>query len=308
MKILKNIDQLIGNTPLLDLSDICGGRNILGKLESRNVTESTKDRAALQMIKDAELAGKLVKGSTIIEPTSGNTGIALAAIGAAKGYKTIFVMPENMSHERIQLMEAYGAEIVLTPKGKKMSGAIQKAKELESQIPGSLVMNQFGNPSNPKAHELTTAPEIWADTDGTVMAFIAGIGTGGTISGTGRQLKALNKNIKIIGFEPAASPLINKGISGPHGIQGIGADFIPENLDLDIIDKILDIKDEDAYHWMRIMARKKGILVGITSGAAIQAAIEYSDSIEDNTNPIVAHLPDSGIRYMSLPIFYNKGN
>lgn len=306
MNIKKNITELVGNTPLIDLSDICDGKNILGKLESYNPTGSSKDRAALQMIIDAEENGKLTKGSTIIEPTSGNTGIALAAMGAARGYKTIFVMPENMSKERIQLMEAYGAEIVLTPKEKGMKGAVDKAKEIENHLSKGLVMDQFANPSNPKAHELNTAQEILRDTEGNIQAFVAGIGTGGTISGTGKVLKKQNPTIEIIGVEPAGSPLITKGYAGKHGIQGIGANFIPGNLNLDYVDKVLDIEDEDAFKWMKTMAHKKGILIGISSGAAIHAAIEYSKDIKDNSKPIVVFLPDTGMRYLSTPIFQKE--
>lgn len=307
MRIYNEISQLIGNTPLLHLRNyeksISSNAKILAKLEYFNPAGSTKDRVAAKMIADAEECGALKKGATIIEPTSGNTGIGLASIAASKGYKVILTMPDTMSIERRNLLKAYGAEIVLTPGSEGMNGAIKKAIELSDGIEGSFVPSQFDNPSNPMAHLVTTGPEIWEDTDGNVDIFIAGVGTGGTISGVGKYLKSKNKNIKIIAVEPASSPVLSGGKSGLHGLQGIGAGFIPKNLDTDIYDAIIRVKEEDAYSAGRFLAENEGILVGITSGAAVFAAGEIAKKEENNGKTIVALLPDTGERYMSTPMF-----
>ena len=307
MRIYNEISQLIGNTPLLHLRNyeksISSNAKILAKLEYFNPAGSTKDRVAAKMIADAEECGALKKGATIIEPTSGNTGIGLASIAASKGYKVILTMPDTMSIERRNLLKAYGAEIVLTPGSEGMNGAIKKAIEFSDSIEGSFVPSQFDNPSNPMAHLVTTGPEIWEDTDGNVDIFIAGVGTGGTISGVGKYLKSKNKNIKIIAVEPASSPVLSGGKSGLHGLQGIGAGFIPKNLDTDIYDAIIRVKEEDAYNAGRFLAENEGILVGITSGAAVFAAGEIAKKEENNGKTIVALLPDTGERYMSTPMF-----
>ena len=307
MRIYNEISQLIGNTPLLHLRNyeksISSNAKILAKLEYFNPAGSTKDRVAAKMIADAEECGALKKGATIIEPTSGNTGIGLASIAASKGYKVILTMPDTMSIERRNLLKAYGAEIVLTPGSEGMNGAIKKAIELSDSIEGSFVPSQFDNPSNPMAHLVTTGPEIWEDTDGNVDIFIAGVGTGGTISGVGKYLKSKNKNITIIAVEPASSPVLSGGKSGLHGLQGIGAGFIPKNLDTDIYDAIIRVKEEDAYSAGRFLAENEGILVGITSGAAVFAAGEIAKKEENNGKTIVALLPDTGERYMSTPMF-----
>lgn len=307
MKIFNTISDLIGKTPLMELKNFEKENNadakIIAKLECFNPAGSIKDRVALSMINDAEDKGLLKKGSVIIEPTSGNTGIGLAAIGASRGYKVILTMPDTMSVERRNLLKAYGAEIVLTKGSEGMKGAIEKANELKQTIEGSFIPSQFTNPSNPKAHIDTTGPEIWNDTDGKVDILVAGIGTGGTLSGTGKYLKEKNPNIKIVGIEPYSSPLITKGVSGAHALQGIGANFIPDTLDKEIYDEIITVKDEDAYKMGKEIALLEGILVGITSGAAIFAALELSKREENKDKVIVAILPDTGERYLSTPMF-----
>ena len=307
MKIFNTISDLIGKTPLMELKNVEKANNIgakiIAKLECFNPAGSIKDRVALSMINDAEDKGLLKKGSVIIEPTSGNTGIGLAAIGASRGYKVILTMPDTMSVERRNLLKAYGAEIVLTKGSEGMKGAIEKANELKQTIEGSFIPSQFTNPSNPKAHIDTTGPEIWNDTDGKVDILVAGIGTGGTLSGTGKYLKEKNPNIKIVGIEPYSSPLITKGVSGAHALQGIGANFIPDTLDKEIYDEIITVKDEDAYKMGKEIALLEGILVGITSGAAIFAALELSKREENKDKVIVAILPDTGERYLSTPMF-----
>lgn len=305
--IYTSVDQLIGGTPLLELTNIekkYGLKaKILAKLEYFNPAGSAKDRVALQMINDAEEAGVLKPGATIIEPTSGNTGIGLASIAAARGYRIIIVMPDSMSVERRLLMKAYGAELVLTPGAQGMSGAIARAEELAREIPGSFIPSQFTNPSNPKAHLLTTGPEIWADTQGCVDIFVAGVGTGGTITGVGRFLKDKNPAVKVVAVEPAASPVLSQGRSGPHGLQGIGANFVPEVLDTGIYDEIIPITDEAAFAAGRDMGRTEGVLVGISSGAALSAAIQLAQRPENEGKTIVALLPDTGDRYLSSPMF-----
>lgn len=304
-KIYKNISEIVGGTPLLEISNFAKSNNcksnIFAKLEYLNPAGSIKDRVAKQMIDDAEKAGILKENSVIIEPTSGNTGIGIAAIGVSKGYRVIITMPDTMSIERRKILSAYGAELVLTDGKKGMKGAIEKAEELAKQYENSFVAGQFVNPSNPKAHENTTAPEIWEDTDGNVDILVAGIGTGGTISGIGKYLKEKNPNIKIIGIEPYNSPFITKGVSGAHGLQGIGAGFIPDVLDTNIYDEIITVKEEDAYKMGRDIALKEGILVGISSGAALFGAVEVAKK-EENKN-IVVILPDTGDRYLSTPMF-----
>lgn len=306
-KIYTSADQLIGRTPLLELTNIekkYGLKaKILAKVEYFNPAGSVKDRVALQMIDDAEAAGILKPDATIIEPTSGNTGIGLASIAAARGYRIIIVMPDSMSVERRLLMKAYGAELVLTPGAQGMSGAIAKAEELAREIPGSFIPSQFTNPSNPKAHLLTTGPEIWADTQGCVDIFVAGVGTGGTITGVGRFLKDKNPAVKVVAVEPAASPVLSQGRSGPHGLQGIGANFVPEVLDTGIYDEIIPITDEAAFAAGRDMGRTEGVLVGISSGAALSAAIQLAQRPENEGKTIVALLPDTGDRYLSSPMF-----
>ena len=278
---------------------------MLAKLECMNPAGSAKDRVAANMIARAEAEGRLAPGGTVIEPTSGNTGIGLAAVAAAKGYHVILTMPDTMSVERRALIAAYGAEIVLTPGAEGMAGAVARAEELHRSIPGSIIAGQFENPANPEAHERTTGPEIWADTDGKVDIFVAGAGTGGTVSGVGRYLKAQNPKIQIVAFEPASSPLLTEGHAGPHGLQGIGANFVPENLDRSVLDEILTVTDEDAYDTGRELARTEGILVGITSGAAVWAAAQLARRPENAGKTIVALLPDSGERYLSTPMFRN---
>lgn len=305
MRVFHCVTELIGGTPLLELyrfePDLPA--TVLAKLECMNPAGSAKDRVAIRMIACAERDGLLQPGGTIIEPTSGNTGIGLAAAGAAKGYHVILTMPDTMSVERRNLIAAYGAEIVLTPGAEGMNGAVKKAEELHAEMPGSMVAGQFSNPANPEAHRLTTGPEIWADTEGKVDIFVAGIGTGGTISGTGRYLKEQNPQIRVVGVEPAASPLLTQGHAGPHGLQGIGANFVPENLDRGVVDEILTVRDEDAYEAGRRLARREGVLVGITSGAAVWAAAELAKRPENHGKVIVALLPDSGERYLSTPMF-----
>ena len=307
MNIVSSVTGLIGRTPLLELrrysSDHDLPATVLAKLECMNPAGSAKDRVAARMIAQAEAEGRLVPGGTIIEPTSGNTGIGLAAVGAAKGYRVILTMPDTMSVERRSLIAAYGAEIVLTPGAEGMSGAVAKAEELNRSIPGSIIAGQFDNPANPAAHFDTTGPEIWADTDGTVDIFVAGIGTGGTISGVGRYLKQQKPTVRIVGVEPASSPLLTQGHAGPHGLQGIGANFVPENLDRSVVDEILTVTETDAYAAGRALARSEGILAGITSGAALWAAAELARRPENRGKVIVALLPDSGERYLSTPLF-----
>ena len=306
-KIYSSADQLIGKTPLLELTNLekkYGLKaRILAKVEYFNPAGSVKDRVAKMMLDDAEAAGILKPGSTIIEPTSGNTGIGLASIAAARGYKIIIVMPDTMSVERRQLMKAYGAELVLTPGAQGMSGAIAKAEELAREIPGSFIPSQFTNPSNPKAHLLTTGPEIWEDTDGNVDYFVAGVGTGGTITGVGRYLKSKNADIRVIAVEPASSPVLSQGHGGPHKIQGIGAGFVPEVLDTSVYDEIIPITNEAAFASGREIGRTEGILVGISSGAALNAAIQLAQRPENAGKTIVVLLPDTGDRYLSSQMF-----
>ena len=307
MPIYRSVTELIGRTPLLELCNYERNHGLhatlLAKLECMNPAGSAKDRVAANMIARAEESGQLAPGGTIIEPTSGNTGIGLAAAAAAKGYHVILTMPDTMSVERRALIAAYGAEIVLTPGADGMSGAVARAEELHRSIPGSIIAGQFENPANPEAHERTTGPEIWADTDGKVDIFVAGAGTGGTVSGVGRYLKAQNPKIQIVAFEPASSPLLTEGHAGPHGLQGIGANFVPENLDRTVLDEILTVTDADAYAAGRELARTEGILVGITSGAAVWAAAQLAMRPENAGKTIVALLPDSGERYLSTPMF-----
>ena len=306
-KIYNSVLDLVGGTPIMELHnymkkfDING--RILAKLEYFNPAGSAKDRVAKQMIADAEASGKLKKGSTIIEPTSGNTGIGLASAAASLGYKCVLVMPDSMSVERINLLKAYGAEVVLSEGAKGMAGAVAKAEELAKNIPGSFIAGQFENPSNPKAHYLTTGPEIWADTDGKIDIFVATVGTGGTLTGTAKYLKEKNPNIKIVAVEPASSPLLSEGKAGPHKIQGIGANFVPEILDTDLYDEVLTVTDDDAYKAANAIAKLEGILVGISSGAAVSAAAQIGKRPENAGKNIVAVLPDSGDRYMSSGVF-----
>jgi len=305
--IIPSAEALIGHTPLLALNRLGAGLNakILAKLELFNPAGSAKDRVALAMIDDAESKGLLVPGSVIIEPTSGNTGLGLATIAAVRGYRCIIVMPDSMSMERQLLMGAYGAELVLTPGAEGMTGAIAKAEALAREIPHSFIPGQFDNPANPAAHYATTGPEIWADTDGNVDIFVAGIGTGGTITGTGRHLKERNPNVKIVGVEPASSPLLTQGHAGPHGLQGIGANFVPSILDTSILDEIIPVTEEDAYAAGRRMGTAEGILVGISSGAALHAALTLATRPENAGKNIVVLLPDTGDRYLSTPMFRN---
>ena len=306
-KIYKSVDRLIGHTPIVQLGNIEKEEKLyarlLVKLEMKNPAGSAKDRVAKAMLDDAEAKGLIEKGSVIIEPTSGNTGIGLAAVGASRGYRIIIVMPDNMSEERQLLMKAYGAELVLTDGALGMTGAIAKAEELKASIPGSIIAGQFENPANPAAHRVGTGPEIWQDTDGKVDIFVAGVGTGGTISGVGAYLKSMNKNIKVVAVEPETSPLLSKGYAGAHGIQGIGANFVPEVLDSSVYDEIVTVSDEEAYAAGRLIARKEGLLVGISSGAALHAAIELAKKRENAGKTIVALLTDTGERYLTSPMF-----
>lgn len=305
--IYTSIDQLIGKTPMLELTNIEKKleleAKILAKLEYFNPAGSVKDRVALAMINDAEANGKLNKNSVIIEPTSGNTGIGLASVAAARGYKLIIVMPETMSVERRQIMKAYGAELVLTDGAKGMPGAIEKAEELVKEIPDSFIAGQFVNPANPKAHTETTGPEIFEDTDGKIDIFVAGAGTGGTITGTGEYLKSQKPDIKIVAVEPADSPVLSKGTAGSHGIQGIGAGFVPKALDTEIYDEIITVSDEDAFETGRMIGKTEGFLAGISSGAALWAAIQLAKRPENKGKNIVVLLPDTGDRYLSTPMF-----
>lgn len=302
--IYTSLTQLIGRTPMVEVSGLEGQKaRIAVKVESFNPGGSVKDRIAMAMIEDAERRGVLNPGATIIEPTSGNTGVGLAWVAAAKGYKTILTMPETMSIERRNLLKAYGAELVLTPGADGMKGAIAKAEELRSSIPGAVILGQFVNPANPAIHELTTGEEIWADTDGKVDIFVAGVGTGGTISGVGRALKKHNPSVRIIAVEPASSAVLSTGIAGKHKIQGIGAGFVPETYSGDVVDEILTISDEQAYAGARLLARSRGLLVGISSGAAFSAALELARRDENTGKFIVALLPDTGERYLSTAVF-----
>ena len=306
-QIYTSVEQLIGHTPLLELKHIEASEQLearlLAKLEFLNPAGSAKDRVAKAMIDDAEAKGVLKEGSVIIEPTSGNTGIGLAVMAAARGYRAIIVMPDTMSMERRLLMTAYGAELVLTPGAKGMSGAIEKAEELAREIPNAFIPDQFANPANADAHRLTTGPEIWTDTDGKVDIFVAGVGTGGTITGTGEYLKSRNPNIKVVAVEPASSPLLSQGVAGPHGLQGIGANFVPKVLNTDVYDEIIPVTDEDAYQTGRLIGRTEGVLVGISSGAALWAAIQAAKRPENKGKTIVVLLPDTGDRYLSTPMF-----
>ena len=308
-RIYTSADQLIGKTPLLELTHIETeqqlGAKLLAKLEYLNPAGSVKDRIGKAMIDDAEAKGALKPGSVIIEPTSGNTGIGLASVAAARGYRIIIVMPETMSVERRQIMQAYGAELVLTDGTKGMKGAIEKADELAREIPNSFVPGQFVNPANPKAHYESTGPEIWEDTDGKVDIFVAGVGTGGTLTGTGRYLKERNPRIKVVAVEPASSPVLSKGVAGPHKIQGIGAGFVPQVLDTKIYDEIIAVDNDDAFAAGKLVGRKEGILVGISAGAAVWAAMELAKRPENLGKNIVVLLPDTGDRYLSTPLFHD---
>ncbi|MBE5892846.1 MAG: cysteine synthase A [Lachnospiraceae bacterium] len=307
-KIYTQATQLIGRTPLLKVSNFSEEKGIenvelLAKLEYLNPAGSVKDRVALAMVEDAEKKGILKPGATIIEPTSGNTGIGLALVAAVKGYRTILTLPETMSVERRTLLKAYGAELVLTEGAKGMNGAIAKAEELQKSIPGAVILGQFDNPANPAAHEATTGPEIWEDTDGKIDVFVAGIGTGGTITGIGKYLKARNPDIQIVGVEPADSAVLSGGNPGPHKLQGIGAGFVPAILDTQVYDEVITITTEEAYEAGKMIAKREGILVGITSGAALSAAVKLAKRPENAGKTIVALLPDSGDRYLSTPMF-----
>ena len=307
MNIYRSVSHLVGHTPLLQpmryAQKLALPATVLVKLEYFNPAGSVKDRVALQMIETAEKEGKLLPGGTIVEPTSGNTGIGLAAMGIARGYKVILTMPESMSVERRQLLAAYGAELVLTPAKEGMNGAVKRAEELAAQTPNSFLAGQFNNPANPSAHYRSTGPEIWHDTDGQVDIFVAGVGTGGTVSGVGRYLKEKNPAVKIVAVEPAASPLLSGGTAGGHGLQGIGANFVPENFDRGVVDEVIPVWEKDAYAATRLLAGTEGILVGISSGAALHAAGELARRPENAGKTIVALLPDTGDRYLSTPLF-----
>ena len=307
MKIYGSVTELIGKTPLLEVKNLENERGlkarVLVKLEYFNPAGSVKDRAALSMIEDAEEKGRIRPGATLIEPTSGNTGIGLASVAASKGYKTIFVMPETMSIERRKLLLGYGAQIVLTEGAKGMKGAIEKAAELEKEMENAVILGQFVNPANPKAHYRTTGPEIWEDTDGAVDIFVAGAGTGGTVTGVGRYLKEKKASVKVIVAEPDKSPVLSGGNPGPHGLQGIGAGFVPEILDTGIYDAVSRVTEEEAYGASRLLAEKEGILTGITSGAALHTALKEAEKAENEGKIIVALLPDTGERYLSTPLF-----
>ena len=306
MAIYHSVSQLVGNTPLLSVDNYVRQRQlpatILAKLERFNPAGSAKDRIALEMLDQAEATGALQPGGTVIEPTSGNTGIGLAAMAVARGYRVILTMPASMSAERRAMLKAYGAELVLVETG-GMAGAVTKAEELAASIPGSFIPSQFDNPANPAAHYKTTGPEIWRDAEGHVDIFVAGVGTGGTISGVGRYLKEQNPSIRIVAVEPAASPLLSQGHAGPHGLQGIGANFVPSNYDSSVVDEIVTVTDEDAYRTGRLLARTEGVMAGITSGAALWAADELARRPENKGKTIVALLPDDGNRYLSTPLW-----
>lgn len=307
MTVYTSIDQLIGNTPLLELSNIEKNLDlkakVLVKLEYFNPAGSVKDRIAKAMLDDAEAAGKLNKDSVIIEPTSGNTGVGLASVAAARGYRLIITMPETMSVERRLLMKAYGAELVLTDGVKGMKGAIAKAEELTAEIPNSFIAGQFTNPANPQAHIKTTGPEIWNDTEGKVDVFVAGVGTGGTVTGVGKYLKSQNPDVKVVAVEPASSPVLSKGTAGAHKIQGIGAGFVPDTLDTSVYDEVIAVENDDAFETGRLVGHSEGVLVGISSGAAVWAAIELAKRPENEGKTIVALLADTGERYLSTPLF-----
>lgn len=305
--IYTSVDQLIGHTPLLELTHIEKEYNLparlIAKIEAFNPAGSIKDRVALSMIETAEAEGKLKPGSVIIEPTSGNTGIGLCAVAAARGYRAMIVMPDTMSVERVKLMKAYGAELILTDGAGGMAAAIAKADELAAEIPGAIVAGQFVNPANPAAHEATTGPEIWADTDGQVDILVCGVGTGGTITGTGRYLKTQKPDLKVIGMEPAGSAILSGGQAGPHGLQGIGAGFIPEVLDVTVMDEVITVTEEEAYAAGQLLARREGVLAGISSGAALHASIQVAARPENAGKTVVVLLPDTGDRYLSTPLF-----
>lgn len=307
MAVYTSIDQLIGNTPLLELSNIEKNLDlkakVLVKLEYFNPAGSVKDRIAKAMLDDAEAAGKLNNDSVIIEPTSGNTGVGLASVAAARGYRLIITMPETMSVERRLLMKAYGAELVLTDGAKGMKGAIAKAEELTAEIPNSFIAGQFTNPANPQAHIKTTGPEIWNDTEGKVDVFVAGVGTGGTVTGVGKYLKSQNPDVKVVAVEPASSPVLSKGTAGAHKIQGIGAGFVPDTLDTSVYDEVIAVENDDAFETGRLVGHSEGVLVGISSGAAVWAAIELAKRPENEGKTIVALLADTGERYLSTPLF-----
>ena len=307
MTVYKAISDLIGNTPLVELTHIEEKEgldaSVVAKVEFFNPAGSVKDRIAKKMIEDAEKAGKIKPGATLIEPTSGNTGIGIASVAAAKGYKAIMTMPETMSVERRNLLKAYGAKVVLTDGKAGMKGAIAKAKELAATIPNSFIPSQFENPSNPQAHYESTGPEIWKDTEGKVDIFVAGVGTGGTVSGTGKYLKDQNPNVKVVAVEPATSPVLSQGHAGPHGIQGIGAGFVPNTLDTSVYDEVFTVTNEQAYETGRLIAHNEGMLVGISSGAATYAAIQIAKRPENKGKTIVVLLPDTGERYLSTPMF-----
>ncbi len=306
-KIYKKITELVGGTPLLELTNYEEANKleakVVAKLEYFNPAGSVKDRIAVAMVDEAEKQGKLKPGSVIIEPTSGNTGIGLASVAASRGYKIIITMPETMSVERRNLLKAYGAELVLTDGAKGMKGAIEKAQELSETIPNSFIPSQFTNPANPAYHRATTGPEIWNDTDGKVDIFVAGVGTGGTVTGTGEYLKSQNPNVKVVAVEPASSPVLSEGKSGPHKIQGIGAGFVPDTLNTEVYDEIIKVENEDAFKTGKAVARSEGVLVGISSGAAVWAATELAKRPENKGKTIVALLPDTGERYLSTPMF-----
>lgn len=307
MHIAENLTQLIGRTPLVELSrlmaDRVGGARLFAKVESFNPGGSAKDRIALAMLDDAQARGLLSPDTVIIEPTSGNTGVGLAMVAAVRGYRAIFTMPESMSLERRRLLAAYGAEIVLTPASEGMAGAVRRAQELADLYPESFIPSQFENPANPAAHDSTTGPEIWQDTDGTVDVFVAGVGTGGTVSGAGRYLKRQNPAVRVIAVEPAASPLLSEGRVGAHGLQGIGANFVPKTLDRAVIDEVLTVREEEAYETARLLAKREGLLVGISSGAAAAAALRIAARPEMEGKRIVVLLPDTGERYLSTKLF-----